>query len=38
MSMLAEAFIAAFDANTELTWTTAGITEAIARFDFPECA
>lgn len=33
MSILAEAFIAAFDPNTELTWNTAGATEAIARFE-----
>lgn len=33
MSILAEAFIAAFDSNTELTWTTAGANEAITRFE-----
>jgi hypothetical protein len=37
MSALAEAFIAAFDSNTDLTWetgaTTAGQGEAIARFE-----
>jgi hypothetical protein len=33
MSILAEAFIAAFDSNTELTWTTAGTGQAIARFE-----
>jgi len=37
MGVLAEAFIAAFDSNTELTWTTGGATtgqgEAIARFE-----
>jgi hypothetical protein len=35
MSVLAEAFIAAFDSNTELTWTTSGAGEAIARFHVP---
>jgi hypothetical protein len=33
MSVLAEAFIAAFDSNTELTWATGGSGEAIARFE-----
>lgn len=33
MSILAEAFIAAFDADTELTWTMTGTTEVIARFE-----
>lgn len=33
MSILVEAFIAAFDANTELVWTTAGVSEVVARFE-----
>ena len=37
MGSIVEAFIAAFDSNTELTWTTGGATdgqgEAIARFE-----
>jgi hypothetical protein len=33
MSILAEALIAAFDSNTELTWITAGTGQAIARFE-----
>jgi hypothetical protein len=33
MGVLAEALIAAFDSNTELTWTTGGAGEAIARFE-----
>ncbi len=33
MGVLAEALIAAFDSNAELIWTTAGISQAIARFE-----
>jgi hypothetical protein len=33
MSALAEAFIAAFDSNTKLTWTTGAAGQAVARFD-----
>jgi hypothetical protein len=33
MSILAEAFIAAFDSNTELTWITQGTEQAVARFE-----
>jgi len=33
MSALAEAIIAAFDSNAEITWATAGMDQAIARFD-----
>jgi uncharacterized protein YndB with AHSA1/START domain len=33
MGILAEAFIAAFDSNTELTWITQGTGQAIARFE-----
>jgi len=33
MGSLVEAFIAAFDSNTELTWITGGSGEAIARFE-----
>ena len=33
MSVLVEAFVAAFDSSTELTWTTGGPREAIARFE-----
>lgn len=33
MSILAEAFIAAFDSNTKLIWTTEGVAVAIARFE-----
>jgi len=33
MSVLAEAFIAAFDSNKELTWATGSPGEAIARFE-----
>src|SRR5580658_3429318 len=33
MSILAEAVLAAFDSNAELTWTTRGTGEAIASFD-----
>jgi len=33
MSVLAEAVIAAFDSNTELTWVTGEAGQAIARFD-----
>jgi hypothetical protein len=33
MGVLAEALIAAFDSNADLTWTTAGADEAIARFE-----
>jgi hypothetical protein len=35
MSILAEALIAAFDSNTELTWSTEGPGQAIARFNVP---
>jgi hypothetical protein len=33
MGILVEAVIAAFDSNTELTWTNEGSGQAIARFD-----
>ena len=33
MSVIAEAFIAAFDSNTELVWTTAGARAANASFE-----
>jgi hypothetical protein len=33
MSVLVDAFVAAFDSNTELTWITGGSGEAIARFE-----
>lgn len=33
MGALAEAFIAAFDSNTELVWTTSEATHAVARFE-----
>jgi hypothetical protein len=33
MSALAEAIISAFDSNAELIWTTAGPSQAIARFE-----
>jgi hypothetical protein len=33
MGAVAEAFIAAFDSNRELTWTTSSPAQAIARFD-----
>ncbi|HEV2134398.1 MAG TPA: hypothetical protein VGR47_09045 [Terracidiphilus sp.] len=33
MSILVEALIAAFDSNTELIWTTTGVSEVIAKFD-----
>jgi hypothetical protein len=33
MSILAEAFIAAFDSNTELIWIAEGAGQAIARFE-----
>jgi len=33
MSILAEAFIAAFDSNTKLAWITEGPGQAIARFE-----
>jgi hypothetical protein len=33
MSILADAFVAAFDSNTELTWITQGTGQAIARFE-----
>jgi hypothetical protein len=36
MGVLAEAFIAAFDSNTELVWTTAGTSESVARFEVSE--
>ena len=32
MSALAEAIISAFDSNAKLIWTTAGPSQAIARF------
>jgi hypothetical protein len=36
MGVLAEALIAAFDSNTDLTWTTVGAGETIARFKVSE--
>src|SRR5580698_2282031 len=33
MGAVAEAFIAAFDSNAKLTWTTEGPAQAIARFE-----
>lgn len=33
MGILAEAFIAAFDSNTKLTWSTKGVAAAMARFE-----
>jgi hypothetical protein len=33
MGILAEAFIAAFDSNTKLTWTAQGVALAMARFE-----
>jgi hypothetical protein len=35
MSTLVEAFIAAFDSNTELTWITEGPAQVVARFHLP---